>query len=179
MQHIQLESDLNMKLKAQAKLNFSTCFSHPSCLLISSAISFSFSCLLFSQQLTVLQVNVLSYPLFRSHLSYIFSLFHYYSQIPSTLDEVGLYNSTIVEMKTNDAHYVFSYAVFPKTSKRLHLQAIRYLIHETHFLSSYNHWYRLNVKYISISFWNLTSVTLYKNFTRKSLWQCVLRKYIL
>ena len=179
MQHIQLESDLNVKLKAQAKLNFSTCFSHPSCLLISSAISFSFSCLLFSQQLTVLQVNVLSYPLFRSHLSYIFSLFHYYSQIPSTLDEVGLYNSTIVEMKTNDAHYVFSYAVFPKTSKRLHLQAIRYLIHETHFLSSYNHWYRLDVKYISISFWNLTSVTLYKNFTRKSLWQCVLRKYIL
>ena len=179
MQHIQLESDLNVKLKAQAKLNFSTCFSHPSCLLISSAISFSFSCLLFSQQLTVLQVNVLSYPLFRSHLSYIFSLFHYYSQIPSTLDEVGLYNSTIVEMKTNDAHYVFSYAVFPKTSKRLHLQAIRYLIHETHFLSSYNHWYRLDVKYISISFWNLTSVTLYKNSTRKSLWQCVLRKYIL
>ena len=179
MQHIQLESDLNVKLKAQAKLNFSTCFSHPSCLLISSAISFSFSCLLFSQQLTVLQVNVLSYPLFRSHLSYIFSLFHYYSQIPSTLDEVGLYNSTIVEMKTNDAHYVFSYAVFPKTSKRLHFQAIRYPIHETHFLSSYNHWYRLDVKYISISFWNLTSVTLYKNFTRKSLWQCVLRKYIL
>ena len=146
MQHIQLESNLIVKLKAQAKLNFSTCFSHPSCLLISSAISFSFSCLLFSQQLTVLQVNILSYPLFRSHLSYIFSLFHYYSQIPSTLDEVGLYNSTIVEMKTNDAHYVFPYAVFPKTSKRLHLQAIRYLIHETHFLSSYNHLYRLNVK---------------------------------
>ena len=75
-----------------------------------------------------------------------FSLFHYYSQIPSALDEAGLYNSTIVEMKTNDAHYVFPYAVFLKTSKRLHLQAIRYFIHENHFLSSCNHLYRLNVK---------------------------------
>ena len=133
MQYIPLESDLNVKLKARAMLNFTKCPSHPSCLLISSAISFSFSCLLFSLQLIVLQVNVLSHPLFRSYLSYIFPLFHYYSQIPSALDEVGLYNSTIVEMKTNDAHYVFPYAVFPKTSKRLHLQAIRYLIHETHF----------------------------------------------
>ena len=72
MQHIQLESDLNVKLKAQANLNFTKCFSHSSCLLISSAISFSYSFLLFSQQLTVLQVNVLLYPLFRSHLYYIF-----------------------------------------------------------------------------------------------------------
>ena len=79
LQYIQLESDFNGKLKAKAKLNFAKCLSHPSCLLISSTISFSFSCLIFSLQLTVLQVNVLSYPLFLSNFPYIFSLFHYYS----------------------------------------------------------------------------------------------------
>ena len=45
--------DLTSKVKAQAELNFAKCLSHPSCLLISSAISFSFYCLLFSLQLTV------------------------------------------------------------------------------------------------------------------------------
>ena len=92
-QRIQLESDLNGKLKAQAKLNFAKCLSHSSCLLISSAISFSFSCLLFSLQLTVVRVNVLSSPLFLSNFSYIFSLFHDYSLIPSALDEAGLSTS--------------------------------------------------------------------------------------
>ena len=61
--------DLTRKVKAQAKLNFAKCLSHPSCLLISSAISFSFSCLLFSLQLTALQVNVLLYPLSHSSFS--------------------------------------------------------------------------------------------------------------
>ena len=61
--------DLTRKLKAQAKLNFAKCLSHPSCLLISSAISFSFSCLIFSLQLTVLQVNVLLYTLSHSNFS--------------------------------------------------------------------------------------------------------------
>ena len=71
--------DLTRKLKVQAKLNFAKCLSHPSCLLISSAISFSFSCLIFSLQLTVLQVNVLLYTLSHSNFSWIFSLFLYYS----------------------------------------------------------------------------------------------------
>ena len=68
-QYMQLESDLNWKVKVQAKLNFTECLSHPLCPLISSAISFSFSCLLFSRQPTVLQVNVLSYPLFNLRFS--------------------------------------------------------------------------------------------------------------
>lgn len=68
-QYMQLESDLHWKVKVQAKLNFTECLSHPLCPLISSAISFSFSCLLFSRQPTVLQVNVLSYPLFHSNFS--------------------------------------------------------------------------------------------------------------
>ena len=55
--------------KVQAKLNFTECLIHPLCPLISSAISFSFSCLLFSQQPTVLQVNVLSYPWFHLRFS--------------------------------------------------------------------------------------------------------------
>ena len=61
--------DLTRKVKAQTELNFTKCLSHPPCLLISSAISFSFSCFLFSLQLTVLQVNVSSYPLFHSSFS--------------------------------------------------------------------------------------------------------------
>ena len=115
LQYIQLESDSNGKLKAKAKLNFAKCLSHPSCLLISSAISFSFSCLLFSQLLTVLQVNVLSYPLFLSNFSYIFSLFHYYSWIPTALDEAGLSTSRNENKKHAKS---FPYAVFPKTSGR-------------------------------------------------------------
>ena len=113
LQYIQLESDLNGKLKARAKLNFAKCLSHSSCLLISSAISFSFSCLLFSLQLTVVRVNVLSSPLFLSNFSYIFSLFHDYSLIPSALDEAGL--STSRNEKQKHAK-VFPYTVFPKTS---------------------------------------------------------------
>ena len=54
--HDTFTTDLTRKVKAQAKLNFTKCLSHPPCLLISSAISFSFSCFLFSLQLTVLQV---------------------------------------------------------------------------------------------------------------------------
>ena len=72
LQYTQLERDLNGKLKAQAKLNFAKCLSHLSCLLISSTSSFSFICLLFSLQLTVLQVNVLSYPLFHSNFFRLF-----------------------------------------------------------------------------------------------------------
>ena len=46
--HDTFTTDLTRKVKAQAKLNFTKCLSHPPCLLISSAISFSFSCFLFS-----------------------------------------------------------------------------------------------------------------------------------
>ena len=43
-------------------------------------------------------------------------LFPYYSLIPSALDEAGLF--TKVEMKTNNAHNVFPFAVFPYTLLR-------------------------------------------------------------
>ena len=133
LQYIQLESDFNGKLKAKAKLNFAKCLSHPSCLLISSAISFSFSCLLFSQLLTVLQVNVLSYPLFLSNFSYIFSLFHYYSWIPSALDEAGLSTSRNENQKHAKSFSICSFSQNVRTkiydidamsqfiSKQLHL----------------------------------------------------------
>ena len=174
LQHIQLESDLNGKLSAQAKLNFTKCLTYPSCLLISRAISFPFSCLLFSQQLTVLQVKM-----FHHILLFIQVLLRFFpcslntSSSPSALDEVAF--STSRNENQKHAQSFSSKNVMTKIiqamsqfiPKRLHLQTIRYFVHKPLFIliqSLTPFECKVNFNQLLQSYMS----HMYKNFTGKS-----------
>lgn len=158
LQYIQLKSDFTAALKAHTKLNFVPCLSLLSCLLISSAILFSFSCLLFSPQLAVLQVNILSYALFHSRFSHIFSFVLSLHQDLLRRRWGGPFIQAEKKFKSaqNVFPWVFPICSFSKNfSKR---QGILYM------QPIFSQQYRLDVKWISVCFCSLTLVTLERVF---------------